>query len=221
MATARILREQGYKVIVDPALRIHRLDPKLPDPGTVDRVLLTSAQAAFALAPFRHLPVHAVGEATARAARRQGALDVYAASGDWEDLARQVQAVAPQGGAILHLAGQDTAGDLGPMLAECGYRFERAVVYEALPSTALAARTRAALLRDGLDAVLLFSPRSARIWRDLVAEADLTDRLDGIVGACLSPSVATVVEDLPWQELRTAERRDQAALLDCLDAIER
>ena len=202
-------------------MRVHRLDPTLPDPATIDRVLLTSAQAAFALAPYRHLPVHAVGEATARAARRQGALDVYAAGGEWESLAQQVGKAMPQGGAVLHLAGRDTAGDLDGVLTEAGCRYERAVVYEALPSTALAARTRAALLRDGLDAVLLFSPRSARIWRDLVAEADLTDRLDGLVGACLSPSVAAAVEDLPWRDLRTAERRDQAALLDCLDDAER
>ncbi len=219
-ATARVLRERGYKVIVDPALRIERLSPELPAPDAVDAILLTSAQAAFALGPYKHKPVLAVGEATARAARREGALDVTAAAGDREDLADlALERGAPQ--RFLHLAGADRAGDLAGVLGAEGHGYATIVVYRASPSDALTARTKAALSRGGIDAVTLFSPRSARIWRSLIEAEDFADTIEDLIAVCLSPAVAAAIDDWPWREVRTAERKDQNALLDCLDALER
>ena len=220
-ATARVLRERGYKVIVDPALKIERLSPELPPPDAVDVVLVTSAQAAFALGPYRHKPVLAVGEATARAARREGALDVTAAAGDWEDLADLAldRGKAPQ--RFLHLVGSEQAGELDKVLRAEGHGYAAIVVYRASPSDALTARTKAALSRGGIDAVTLFSPRSARIWRSLIEAEDFADTIQDLIAVCLSPAVAAAIDDWPWREVRTAERRDQNALLDCLDDLER
>lgn len=220
-ATARLLREEGYKVIVDPALHIHRLDPPLPTPDRIDRVLLTSAQAAYALERYKDVPVYAVGEATARAARRHGAVDVHAADDDWEDLVDLALEDAEPETFFLHLAGKETAGEVGAEIQKAGHRYERVIVYETRPSTELASRTKAALTRGGLSAVLLFSPRSARIWRGLIEEAGLVDTLNDLDAVCLSANVADVVRNLPWSSVRVAARRDQDAMLDCLDEPER
>ncbi len=72
-------------------------------------VLFTSANGvrAFAAAsPRRELPVLAVGDASAAAARIAGFRSVASAGGDIEDLVELVAAhLSPQGGALVHAAG--------------------------------------------------------------------------------------------------------------------
>jgi len=80
-----------------------------PDPAAFDALLLTSAQAArlggAGLAALAGLPVWAVGEATAAAARVAGLSVAVTGPGDGQGL---VDAMAPQGPArLLWLCGRD------------------------------------------------------------------------------------------------------------------
>src|SRR6185369_3410542 len=106
-------------------------------PGLVQRlqkaqaVLLTSANAVPALsAARRDLPMLAVGEATAQAARDAGFTSVESAEGDVAALAALAkQRSDPAGGALLYARGADVAGDLVGQLS--GYTVDQAIVYRA------------------------------------------------------------------------------------------
>jgi uroporphyrinogen-III synthase len=220
-ATAALLRARGHVAHVGPVARIERLRPALPPAATVDAIILTSANAAFALADFVDLPVFAVGEATARAARAEGAPQVTVAEGDWRSLARLLAGPGgpSPGGRLLHLAGAEVRGDLPGAARAAGFGFERRVVYAARAIDWLDPATLELLAAGALDAVLFFSPAHATIWRRLIERAAFTDRLFPLAAIALSEAVAEPLKALPWRRIGVAAAPEVARLIDRLEAL--
>lgn len=218
--TARLLETMGHRVLIDPVLEIRPVPLPAFELAGVAAVALTSANAAHALAGIdAALPVYAVGGATAAAARANGAGRLRVAGGDGAALVELiVRQLTPSAGAILHLAGAEVREELAEALADAGFTYRRATVYAAMPADGLADATRDALAAGRLDAVLLFSPRSAALWAGLVREAGLAGAVRRIVAVCLSEAVAAALAPLAFKEVRIAAARDQKALLRCLEA---
>ncbi|WP_420391896.1 uroporphyrinogen-III synthase [Acuticoccus sp.] len=199
--TVRRLRRAGYGTVAAPLLTAE----VVAHPGTaggIGTIALTSRTAASILAchpRFHHLPVYAVGDATAREARRAGFARVTSASGDVTALAVHL-AEAPQ--PIVHLAGQDNAGALVETLLARGQRAERRVIYAMRPATALPSVPR-------VDAVLLASPRTAATYAALAVNAPWREA----PCVALSAAVAAEVAD---RRVLVARRPDEDALLEAL-----
>ncbi|MFI4972434.1 MAG: uroporphyrinogen-III synthase, partial [Hyphomicrobiales bacterium] len=115
--TAAALRACGHAVLVAPLLRVEPVATDLS--GAWGAVIITSANAPGAVAgnparePLVKLPLFAVGQRSADAARQAGFADVTSAGGDVRDLVqliaeRHADASAP----LLYLAGEDRAADL-------------------------------------------------------------------------------------------------------------
>jgi uroporphyrinogen-III synthase len=104
--TAVVLRASGHFVIVAPLLRIEPVEDAEIAAGPFAAVLITSANAAPAIARHRRfgelrlLPVFAVGGGSAQAMRAAGFAHVASANGDARDLARLV-AQRVESGALL------------------------------------------------------------------------------------------------------------------------
>lgn len=100
-------RGLGVDVIACPLFQVEPLDWNAPDPDSYDALLLTSANAVLhagpRLARFTNLPVHAVGQATAAAARDAGFAVQTAGAGNLEVLLAKI----PPSLRLLHLAGED------------------------------------------------------------------------------------------------------------------
>lgn len=218
--TAALLEARGHVAFKAPLARIERLAPTLPDAGEVDAVVLTSANAAFSLHAYRHLPVFAVGAATARAATAAGAVSVTTAAGEWQSLARLLAGPSgpPPGARLLHLSGAEIRGDLGGAACAAGFSIDRRVVYAARAEPWLDRRVLDLLLKAGLDAVLFFSPAHATIWRRQVARASVEDRLFSLLAVAASDAVAEPLRALPWRALRVADAPEVARLIDRLEA---
>lgn len=220
-ALARTLEALGHDVAMEPLLTIERLavEPALDD---VQAIALTSANAVPALnEACMALPLFAVGDATAAAARRAGHARVEQSDGDAASLARLIAATcAPTQGAILHLAGTEVRAGLAEGLTEAGFAVVRQAVYRAAAAERLSLAARAAL-RAGVDAVLLSSPRTARIFAGLIAVHGLEDCLAETEAFCLSAAVATACRDLAWRGVQVAARPDQTALVELLEAADR
>jgi uroporphyrinogen-III synthase len=170
-----------------------------PDPRQFDALLLTSANAVRhggeKLAQLRKLPVHAVGAATADAAREAGF--TVASVGD----AGVDALLAPLDGRqrLLHLCGEDrrVPADTAPEITSI-------VVYRAKqrPTVDLSAVKGCV--------VLIHSPRAGRHFAELVDKAAL-DRSSVAIGA-ISPAAAEAVGD-DWGSVDIAERPADEALL--------
>lgn len=217
---AGLLREQGHDVLEMPVFTIRPRADALPDLDGVHALLFTSKNGVRAFcqnSPRRDLPVYAVGESCARAASDAGFSRVTAAGGDVHSLAQAVMAAEkPQNGPLLHLAGADLAGDLAGELVRAGYAVQRTTLYAAEPISMVPDAAAAALSHGQLDAVLLFSPRTARVLCDLLARSGLSAASAALRAFCLSPSVAAAAAALPWKSVVTCAEPTESALLATL-----
>ena len=212
----------GVETEIEPLLEIRPRSKVALDLAGVQALLLTSANGARALSAAtarRDLPVLAVGDATARAARAAGFTDVAVADGTVEALAELARAkLKPEAGRLLHVAGSAVAGDLGGALAKAGFHVERAVLYDAVTATELTPAARAALNSNRLDAVAFFSPRTAATFVSLVRRAGLEPTLARLDALCLSRAVAEAAAAAAWRRLKVAPSPELSALLDLVRA---
>jgi uroporphyrinogen-III synthase len=219
---AGLLAARGIDALIEPLLHIEqRVDPPLPASflDGVQALLFTSANGARAFAAVsarRDLRVFAVGDATAFAAREHDFTKVESARGNVEDLAALVIArLRPGDGALVHAAGSVVGGDLAGLLEAAGFNLRRAVLYDAIPATALSAATRAALEGGAIAAALFFSPRTAASFVRLAA--GMENHCRSIVAVALSPAVAASLASLPWRRVAIAGTPDELALLAAFD----
>lgn len=218
---AAALRKRGIEVQIEPMIEIVPVpDARVVFAG-VQAVLATSANGVRALAAAsaeRAVPLLAVGDATARAARAAGFSDVDSAGGDVETLAALARRrLDPGNGALLHVAGSVVAGDLTGVLKAAGFEIRRAVLYRAETRTEVSPTLDRALRDDLIDLSLFFSPRTAATFVTLVRRAGLDAACRRIVAVALSGAVAEDLAGLPWRAVRVAERPEQAAMLAVID----
>jgi uroporphyrinogen-III synthase len=221
--TAAALRARGHVAELVPLLRIDHDPAAELGPGPWNAVLITSPNAARAVASHRRkaellsLPLFAVGGRSAQAARAAGFAQVVSADGDAQDLARLVAARAPAGGPLLYLAGKDRAGDLAGVLAAHGLAIHTAVVYRALAETAFPPAIGAALLAGRIDGVLHYSRRSAEAFVGAARAAQIDINALKIKHYCLSPQVADALRQAGVTAVAVAPRPDEPALFGLLD----
>jgi uroporphyrinogen-III synthase len=223
MELAHQLAARGDTALVEPLLSIERVPGVKPQLAGMQALVMTSANAATALsAPARRLPLFAVGEATARAARRAGCSAVFSAAGSGTDLARLIaHRCRPEDGAILHLSGADVRPGMAEELSAAGFALRRQVVYRAVSARALSPAAVEALAGRQVEAVLLFSARTARTFVELVASHGLRDHLATTAAICLSAAVAQPCRELVWRAIYLAAGPDLGALLEALEAARR
>jgi uroporphyrinogen-III synthase len=141
--TATVLRTQGHDVIIAPLLRIAPVADAQIGAGPWAAILITSANAAIAVAAharateLRALPVFAVGRRSAGAMAAAGFADVTSADGNVSDLARLVAARMRPTAPLLYLAGEDRSGDLAGDLRAHGFAVETATIYRAIAASNL------------------------------------------------------------------------------------
>ena len=141
---AKSLEARGHASVIAPVIEVAYREDEPPPLDDVQALLFTSQNGvrAFAVASGRRdIPVLAVGRSTADAAGAEGFQEIESADGDSAALARlAIAKLDPSGGALLHVAGKQVAGDLRGQLEKAGFATRRAVLYEARPS--IGCRTR-------------------------------------------------------------------------------
>ena len=192
-ASAERARSMGLDAIACPLFRVEPVEWFAPDARCYDGLLLTSANAArhggTALEGLRQLPVHAVGAATAAAAREAGFRVESIGSGN----AAEFLAGLPASLKLLHLAGEDRR-------EVADSRLDVRIVYRSLPIE----KPELPSL-DGL-VVAVHSPRAgARL-------AELADRRSTAAIAAISAAAAEVCGS-GWERIEVAERPDDPSLL--------
>jgi uroporphyrinogen-III synthase len=221
-ALAALLARRGIETVIEPLIAIAASGAALPDLAGVQAVLCTSANGARALARAsveRGVPVFAVGDATARAARDAGFSRVESAGGDVEDLARLVRRrLRPAAGRLVHVAGSDVAGDLAALLAD-GFAVERAVLYEARVATSLAPTTVRLIAAGQVDLALFFSPRNAAVFARLLGEAELAAGLATTTAISISPAADAALGHLPFRDRLISGAPTQEALIACVERL--
>lgn len=219
-AFAAILRVRGHEAVVAPLLELRFMPGGEISLNKVQAVLASSANGIRGFAarsPERNLPVYVVGPQTAEAARHFGFANVISADGDAAALiAKVAESTNPADGKLLHASGTETAGRIKQGLEAHGYQVEAVILYEAVPLESLPADAGEELRADRLDGVLMFSPRSARIFAALAAKNDLAEHCQRLEALCISVQTAEALSPLVFARLAVAGSPNQAAMLDLL-----
>ncbi|MFN3835930.1 MAG: uroporphyrinogen-III synthase [Glycocaulis sp.] len=217
--TVKSVRARGFRAIACPVAQVVRSRAVIRPDGA-DALALTSANALQAVrdtGPLLGLPVFAVGEGTAQAARDAGFSHVTSADGDAEALARLVARALPSGSHILHLSGEDRAGDLGGMLEVLGLTTRTRTVYRTRLARGLTERARTALA-DGPAIVLIHSARGAERFLALVDAAELTAALTRLEFISISERAAVPLHNLGLTT-QIAAQPSEDALMATLDEL--
>ncbi|WP_294123031.1 uroporphyrinogen-III synthase [Sphingomonas sp.] len=192
-ASAERARQLGLKVIACPLFRVEPVEWQAPDPANYDALLLTSANAVrfggAQLDTLKALPVHAVGEATAEAARSAGFEVASTGTGNVADLL----ATLPIELQLLHLAGYDHR-------EAAGRKIDRIIVYRSA-----AIDDPGIPVLDGL-VVAVHSPRAAARLAELAGERHRTPI------AAISEAAAEAAGP-GWERIEVAEQPDDSSLL--------
>lgn len=216
--TAARLKALDIEPVIAPLLQFELLNTTLPSPEGFAAVAATSASALRALHErgevrhFTHLPLYAVGDRTAAAARDLGFAEVISASGD---LAALVELLAHAGvaGPIFYPAAQHPSGDLAKALAPHGIMVISTPVYRMAPVTARLAEVLDRLDAGEISAALFYSRRTAETF---VSIADSRLRRPAHLGLgmlCLSEAVAAPLIDAHFVRISLADHPNEEAML--------
>jgi uroporphyrinogen-III synthase len=217
--TAEKLAARGHEAIIAPLLEIQFREGGDVALDGVQAVLVTSANGIRALAgrtQRRDVRVLAVGAQSAETARELGFAEVEHAAGDAQALAElAIAKLSPPRGALLHVSADIARAS--PLTRLAGFRVHTAILYDAVARMELPDSARDALAKDSIDAVLFFSPRTAKIFVELVALAGLAEKCRPLRAFCISQAAADELSNLAFREVRVAAQPNQDALLTLLD----
>ena len=212
---ADILLQRGHKPLTMPLLQIvARQNAVIPN-KSYQAICLTSANAIRVMDHIRsiqNIPLYAVGQQSEQMAKNRGFTEVSAHGGDVEGLHNFLAShLKPQVGPLLYLSGAETSGDLQGRLQNSGFEVDRLITYDAVKNHLTAFREQI----SQADAVLIYSPRTAKLWVDEIESLKLSQVASHIKHICLSVNVAA---NLPqsWPK-DVAATPTQAALLALLD----
>ena len=212
---AEKLEGLGHEAIVVPLLQIAPREGVVLPEGPFQALCVSSANGLAAkadLTPHHHVPFFAIGPQSALEARRQGFDRVHDKGGNVEGLVRVMcKSLKPQDGPILYLSGSETTGDLEGKLKAEGFTVQRIIVYDAQPCTI----ANVPELLAGAEGVLLYSPRTTKLWVNQINGAKSADRAKDLTHFCLSANVAA---NLPqgWAK-RISRTPDEYGMLTLLD----
>lgn len=214
---AEKLEKAGHEVFTEPMMSVRNLPFEARElPAGCQALVFTSANGVRAFIHHfaaRDLPVYAVGPATAEEARQNGFKDIKTGHRDVEKLAELIKndPDLDKKRPLLHVAGTVVAGDLAKLLSEVGFRLDRWQLYDAEPARSLSPDLLEKLDQGKIDAIPFYSPRTARIFRDLVQQAGREGPLSRIKALCLSDAIKDVLDSMPWENIRVApEPREQS-----------
>ena len=214
---ARLLAARGHQPLLAPLLEPRfQKGPLLEEAGSdldgVEAILATSANGVRALGrrtARRDLAIFAVGPQTAQEARRAGFTNIRSADGDGKALALATRGWASPGATLLHVCSQDAPGALSDQLSESGFTVRRCALYAIEPASVLPPDAKEALQNHALDAVMFFSPRTARIFEALTEGLPT----DGLIALCISQATADALAPRGFAQIRVAARPNQDAML--------
>jgi uroporphyrinogen-III synthase len=190
----------GLETRLCPLFAARGLAWSCPDPAQFAAVLITSANAARLAGPgrvrYKHLPVFAVGETSAEAAKEAGFEWVVSGEGDVARLVAKISSLGHQ--SLLHLSGKHVTD-----VEFQNLKVERRIVYESVELSPSAAMLHM-LSEPGV--ALVHSPRAgARLAAIVLDKAAIS-----IVA--ISARAATAAGD-GWQRLAIADQpRDEAMI---------
>jgi uroporphyrinogen-III synthase len=235
--TADALRMRGFAAMLAPMLRFEPVALPADLGDDFGALIVTSGNALRAVVPqlqatqqegarskgsaLLQLPLFAVGEQSAAAARAAGFTKVISADGDAADLRDLIVASAKRrafrkSATLLYLAGSDISRDLASELSGRGFHVLTQTVYRMAPVAVLPREACDAFAAHGIEAVLHFSRRSATAFVTAARAEGVEISALAVPQCCMSASIAEVLREAGAARVMVADHPDENHLLEGL-----
>jgi uroporphyrinogen-III synthase len=208
----------GHRVTRAPLLSVS-YPGTLPSLDGAQALIATSRNGLKAVADLLpgaalHLPLYAVGPATAALGRRMGFQRVVEGAGTARELEALILAEAkPDAGAFVHLAGDTLAYDLKSALAASGFTVRTEVVYQTREAGEFPAHVVDTFRAGAFDGVILMSPRTARVYARLARDCGLSGAARSMAHFCLSEAVGRELASLGSVRIEVASLPNSQEML--------
>jgi uroporphyrinogen-III synthase len=227
-ASAADLRRRGIEVLLAPMLRFEPVPFEEDPDANYQAVIITSANALRAIegelakSALLKLPLFAVGEHTASAARDIGFARVIAAKGDASAVRDCVlEAVRAKElkkkRRLLYLAGVDVSRDLAGELGQHGLEVVTQTTYRMVALATLPRAVCDAFANHEVQAVLHYSRRSAAAFVEAVRNEGIEISALAVPQCCISANVAVVLREAGAAQVKVAASPDENALFEALE----
>jgi uroporphyrinogen-III synthase len=221
------LKTLGYDSVIEPLLTITLTAVPPPDLAGIKGVMITSGNALDALAKTAYnfeklveLRCFCVGSHTAARARSFGFKDVHNARGDGDALAELIELRTDHHAqTILHISGNDIDSAAADKLRHSGYSIMAWSVYAAMPAIAFSSSTIDSLQNRRLDAVVVFSTRTAETLKALLTRHALEACCESLIAIGMSEAVLAALKPLPWQKTAAAAEPTEEAVIARLQKL--
>ncbi len=214
--SAAALAELGHEAIVAPIVT-WRPTRQAIVLGAARALIATSARALRSLyqddaARLASLPLFAVGEATARAARTAGFQNVIIGGGHAEALIDSIRRLHSPSEPLLYLAGEPRRPAVETALVAAGFKLAVQVVYRMQQADILPEEARRILADGTVNAVLHYSAETAALFVRLTQAAGLAVEAGRLTHFALSDAVGQEMASLSAAQVCIAELPTETAL---------
>ncbi len=224
--TARMAEALGFIPVIAPVMAVHDVAAPLPDPGLYKAIIFSSANGVRSFERrmvgdvYANLPVFAVGDHTALAARNAGFTTVHSGAGTMVSLIPVIQRELNVPARLLHLRGRDRREDPRQYLPlNEGWAFDDVILYETRGIEKFDPSVVAALRSGAVQAVVLYSAKSADCFVSALRQDWPEASLPGTKALCLADSVVESARQLNWAEILVSHRPDQAGMTRLLKSL--
>jgi len=219
-ATAQALRSAGFEPVVLPLTGIRPLEIAETSLPAFDAIALTSTNAIRHIPEWLRtsiltVPVHAVGAASAQAAREAGFANVIAGPGDAAGLASAISQTLAPGSTVLYLCGKVRKPEFELELRSRGIRAVPVETYDTVP-TDLADADMRKLDAGALFAALVHSAEAAKALALLAKRPAAAHAFEGAHLVAISRRAAVPVEAVFADRIVVAREPTDAAMIGAL-----
>lgn len=214
---AEAIETLGFTPLHFPLLTIKSLDVPLPDLSRYKSIIFTSINGLNEFSKIldeRTLPVYAVGEQTAQAAREAGFTVAGVGAVGAADLAK---ILPPEGRPYLHISGVDVAEEI----KVGGLKIDRLPIYKAEKIKTLSDECIALIESKKVAAILFFSTRAVDNFVDIVVNNNIQHDISSIQALCLADSMLESARRLQWKGVRVAKAPNRTGMLKLLNEFVR
>lgn len=133
---------------------------------------------------------YCVGDSTAKKAKDVGFKNIIISGGDVNHLAESIKDSVDKSVYLVHISGSEVSKTFMELIPD--YNIKRVVAYEMNHTTSLSDETKYILENKLFHGVTLFSPRTAKIFANLVKNYDLSN----VEIYCLSERILKEIENI-------------------------
>ena len=211
----------SHKFTIHPLLKIEFIKteptPNLQQDKNIKQIyLLTSVNSARALAfnctenrGIFSKSIITVGMQTAEEAVNLGYKNVVSAVDETKDASEKnildfiysnypaEQNINTQ---FNHISADVTKGGLEKNLLENNYNYNRIIMYKSIPAQ-FSNQLKMQIINDEINAITLYSPRSAKIFVEQIIANSLQSKMKETVAFCFSKNVAEVISQLQFRQI--------------------